>query len=136
VLPAFAVPARAATSQYEGQQSFWSALQDGIITAEQARTLAVAMNQRGIAHRSRWIAHLENRLAYEKACSARAADSRPTNSTPAGGQVLRRGMACDHEGEPQRWRRAERDRARTFRATIAVEDIADYRAPADGLPRR
>jgi len=46
-------PREPPTSQYEGQQSFWSALQDGIITTEQARTLAVAMNQRGIAHRSR-----------------------------------------------------------------------------------
>jgi hypothetical protein len=44
-------PREPPASQYEGQQSLWSALQDGIITAEQARTLAVPMNQRGIAHR-------------------------------------------------------------------------------------
>jgi hypothetical protein len=85
-------PREPPASQYEGQQSFWSALQDGIITAEQARTLAVAMNQRGIAHRSRWIAHLENRLAYEKAMLGESGGLRADKfDLQPGGQVLRRG---------------------------------------------
>ncbi len=131
-------PREPPTSQYEGQQSFWSALQDGIITAEQARTLAVAMNQRGIAHRSRWIAHLENRLAYEKAMLGESGGLKADKfDLQPGGQVLRRGH----------WhvitkvnRSAGAVRSVTvlghFAATIAVEDIADYRAPADGVAEK
>ena len=131
-------PREPPTSQYEGQQSFWSALQDGIITAEQARTLAVAMNQRGIAHRSRWIAHLENRLAYEKAMLGERGGLKADKfDLQPGGQVLRRGH----------WhvitkvnRSAGAVRSVTvlghFAATIAVEDIADYRPPADGVAEK
>ena len=131
-------PREPPTSQYEGQQSFWSALQDGIITAEQARTLAVAMNQRGIAHRSRWIAHLENRLAYEKAMLGESGGLKADKfDLQPGGQVLRRGH----------WhvivkvnRSAGAVRSVTvlghFAATIAVEDIADYRAPAEGVTEK
>ena len=131
-------PREPPTSQYEGQQSFWSALQDGIITTEQARTLAVAMNQRGIAHRSRWIAHLENRLAYEKAMLGERGGLKADKfDLQPGGQVLRRGH----------WhvitkvnRSAGAVRSVTvlghFAATIAVEDIADYRAPADGVAEK
>src|SRR5580692_9663029 len=53
-------------SQYEGAQSLWSALDGGIITAEQARAIAVPCHERTIARAERWIAHLENRLAYER----------------------------------------------------------------------
>jgi protein-L-isoaspartate O-methyltransferase len=131
-------PREPPTSQYEGQQSFWSALQDGIITAEQARTLAVPMNQRGIAHRSRWIAHLENRLAYERAMLGESGGLKADKfDLQPGGQVLRRGhwhviMKVN--------RSAGAVRSVTvlghFAATIAVEDIADYRAPADGVAEK
>jgi len=131
-------PREPPASQYEGQQSLWSALQDGIITAEQARTLAVPMNQRGIAHRSRWIAHLENRLAYERAMLGESGGLKADRfDLQPGGQVLRRGH----------WhvitkvnRSAGAVRSVTvlghFAATIAVEDIADYRAPADGVAEK
>jgi protein-L-isoaspartate O-methyltransferase len=131
-------PREPPTSQYEGQQSFWSALQDGIITVEQARTLAVPMNQRGIAHRSRWIAHLENRLAYERAMLGESGGLKADKfDLQPGGQVLRRGhwhviMKVN--------RSAGAVRSVTvlghFAATIAVEDIADYRAPADGVAEK
>jgi phospholipid N-methyltransferase len=45
----------------------WSALDHGIITARQARNLHVPALERTIAHQTRWIAHYENRLLYEKA---------------------------------------------------------------------
>jgi len=131
-------PREPPASQYEGQQSFWSALQDGIIAAEQARSLAVPMNQRGIAHRARWIAHLENRLAYERAMLGESGGLKADKfDLQPGGQVLRRGH----------WhvitkvnRSAGAVRSVTvlghFAATIAVEDIADYRAPAEGVAEK
>ena len=131
-------PREPPASQYEGPQSFWTALEDGIITAEQARTLAAGMNQRGIAHRARWIAHLENRLAYERVMLGESGGLKADKfNLQPGGQVLRRGT----------WhvitkvnRSAGAVRSVTvlghFAATIAVEDIADYRAPAEGVAEK
>ena len=131
-------PREPPASQYEGQQSLWSALDDGIITAEQARSLAVAMNGRGIAYRARWIAHLKNRLTYERAMLGESGGLKADKfDLQPGGQVLRRGH----------WhvitkvnRSAGAVRSMTvlghFAATIAVEDIADYRAPAEGVAEK
>ncbi|KAF0234886.1 DUF3560 domain-containing protein [Fundidesulfovibrio putealis] len=52
---------------YEGSRSLWSALEDNIITPEQARDIAVEAHSRMIPWHDRWIAHYDNRLAYEKA---------------------------------------------------------------------
>lgn len=60
-------PRQAPASQYEGAMGLWSALEDGVITAEQARDLAVATCHRVIAWSERWIKHLDNRLTYERA---------------------------------------------------------------------
>lgn len=60
-------PRQPPASQYEGSMSLWSALKDGIATAEQARDLATESCSRIIAHATRWITHLDNRLAYERA---------------------------------------------------------------------
>jgi hypothetical protein len=58
-------------SQYEGIMALWSAL-DGIITAEQAKEIALRVHRLGNDFRARWIAHYENRLAYERAMLADA----------------------------------------------------------------
>ena len=60
-------PREAPSSQYEGQMSLWSALKDGIISALQARDIAMVVHARRIAWSQRWIAHYDNRLAYERA---------------------------------------------------------------------
>lgn len=54
-------------SQYEGPMGLWSALEDGVINAEQARALAVRAHNTGLDHAVRWIAHYTNRIAYERA---------------------------------------------------------------------
>jgi predicted RNA methylase len=131
-------PRQPPASQYEGSMSLWSALDGGVITAEQARTLAVGMNQRAIAHRARFIAHLENRLVYERTMLGESGglvadkfDLQP------GGQVLRRG---NWHVVTKVNRSAGAVRSVTvrghFAATIAVEDIADYRAPAEGIAEK
>ena len=60
-------PRELPASQYEGDMSLWSALTDGVITAEQAAAIAIPCHQRTIAQHERWIAHYDNRLAYERA---------------------------------------------------------------------
>jgi protein-L-isoaspartate O-methyltransferase len=58
-------------SKYEGAMGLWSALGDspevGIITPEQARELGRRSARGQVATAERWIEHLENRLAYERA---------------------------------------------------------------------
>jgi protein-L-isoaspartate O-methyltransferase len=131
-------PREPPVSQYEGEQSFWSALEDGIITAEQARSMAVAMNQRGIAHRARWLAHLENRLVYERAMLGESGGLKADKfDLQPGGQVLRRGhwhvvTKVNRSGGAVRSVTV----LGHFAATIAVEDIADYRAPAEGAAEK
>lgn len=60
-------PREQPASQYEGPMGLWSALDGGVINHEQARSIAVPAHERTIAHCRRWIAHLENRLTYERA---------------------------------------------------------------------
>ena len=127
-------PRELPVSQYEGQQSLYSALDGGIITAEQARTLAVGMNQRGNAHRARWISHLTNRLTYERAMLGESGGLKADKfDLQPGGQISRRG----------KWlviakvnRTAGVVRSVSvfghFESTVQVEEITDYRAPAEG----
>jgi len=79
-------------SQYEGSRSIWSALEDDIINAEQARDICIPCHERTIARLSRWTAHYRNRIAYERAMldehgGVLASD---TEMVP-GGQVKSRG---------------------------------------------
>ena len=137
-LPLSQYPREPPASQYEGQQSLWSALDDRIITPEQARTLAVAMNQRGIAHRARWIAHIENRLVYVRAMLGESGGLAADRfDIQPGGQVLRRGhwhvvVKVNHSAGAMRSVTV----LGHFASTIAVEDIADYRAPAAGATEK
>ena len=54
-------------STYEGAMSLWSALDGGVIGWEKAREIALASHARVIASCGRWIAHLSNRINYERA---------------------------------------------------------------------
>ena len=60
-------PRPESVSQYEGMQSLYSALKDGIITPEQAKEIANKHHTKGIGWSDRWIQHIDNRLLYEKA---------------------------------------------------------------------
>ena len=104
------------------------------ITAEQAKTLAVGMNERGNAHRARWITHLTNRLTYERTMLGESGGLKADKfDLQPGGQICRRGH----------WfvilkvnRTAGVVRSVTvsghFSSTVQLEEILDYRAPADG----
>lgn len=60
-------PRELPASQYEGSMSIWSALNGGVITAEQAKDMSLKAHISGNKHRARWLAHYENRITYEKA---------------------------------------------------------------------
>ena len=60
-------PRPAEKSQYEGSRSLWSALDDDIITTEQAREIAIRCHERQIQRQQRWVNHYQNRLIYERA---------------------------------------------------------------------
>lgn len=119
-------------SQYEGSQSLWGALDDGIIDAAQAAALAIPFHQRAIAWANRWIGHYNNRLTYEKAMlqeqGGLAADK---FNIVVGGQVKIDG----------RWlivnrinRKAEKIVSVTVFAEFcpvrSIEEITDYKEPS------
>jgi 16S rRNA G1207 methylase RsmC len=56
----------------ESTWSAWSALQDGQVTPESVQEARRTRLPELIARRNRWIAHLDNRLAYERAMMAEA----------------------------------------------------------------
>lgn len=60
-------PRPAEKSQYEGSRSLWSALDDDIITTEQAREIAIRCHERQIQRQQRWVTCMTMEQANEKA---------------------------------------------------------------------
>ena len=85
-------PRPAEKIQYEGSRSLWSALDDDIITTEQAREIAIRCHERQIQHQQRWVNHYQNRLIYERAMLDESGGvvTRTQDFEP-GGQVFSRG---------------------------------------------
>ncbi|MGR3755321.1 DUF3560 domain-containing protein [Edwardsiella anguillarum] len=85
-------PRPADKSQYEGRMSLYSALDEEIITFEQARTIAVRVHERTIRHQQRWATHYRNRLAYERAMLDESGSVvSQVQAFEVGGQVQSRG---------------------------------------------
>ncbi|MEL5515630.1 DUF3560 domain-containing protein [Serratia bockelmannii] len=79
-------------SQYEGIMGLYSALTEEIITAEQARDIAIPHHERVIRRYQRWATHHRNRLSYERAMLAEAGGvMTQTQEFQVGGEVLSRG---------------------------------------------
>ena len=76
-------------SQYEGSMGLWSALNGGIITAEQARDIAIISHARTITHARRWIDHYQNRIAYERAMLGAAGGLESDRVKPEKGGAIR-----------------------------------------------
>ena len=90
-------PRNPPASQYEGDMGLWSALDGGVITAEQARDIALRSHRATINPNGRcmrWVQHYENRLAYERAMMAESggtADGKPAAAAfdmQVGGKVF------------------------------------------------
>lgn len=118
-------------SQYEGVKSLWSALDDEIITVEQARKLAVHAIERRISSR-RWLEHYQFRLVYERAMLGEQGGLPADKfAIEVGGLVLVRGS----------WQTVKRVTKKDGRIVSVstdckyvrvrqVEEIQDYRAPS------
>ncbi|STL57948.1 Domain of uncharacterised function (DUF3560) [Escherichia coli] len=101
-------PRPAEKSQYEGSRSLWSALDDDIITTEQAREIAIRCHERQIQHQQRWVNHYQNRLIYERAMLDESGGvvTRTQDFEP-GGQVFQPGRVADHHPREQKQRGGE-----------------------------
>lgn len=101
-------PRPAEKSQYEGSRSLWSALDDDIITTEQAREIAIRCHERQIQHQQRWVNHYQNRLIYERAMLDESGGvvTRTQDFEP-GGQVFQPGRVADHHTREQKQRGGE-----------------------------
>jgi hypothetical protein len=64
-------------------------LTDGIVDADQACRLASAMHTRLLAFSTRWIAHFDNRLAYERAMLADTGGTIADKTGPEKGGAVR-----------------------------------------------
>jgi hypothetical protein len=85
-------PRPAEKSQYEGMTSLNSALREGIISAEQARDIAVRCHESTVRRQQRWATHDRNRLTYENAMLNESGGVvTQANEFQVGGQVQSRG---------------------------------------------
>lgn len=125
-------PRQPPASQYEGDMSLWSALEGGVITPQQAKKFSMEGSLRIIKRANRWIDHLKNRIAYERAMLGEQGGTAADRYELAiGGRVLgRRGTwyvitKLNRKGD-------EILSVSTNGGVVGVEDIKDYRPPAEG----
>ncbi len=128
-------PRESPASQYEGPMSCWSVLEGNVATVEQVQARRVPGLKRYLEGNCvRWIAHYENRIAYERAMlNEQGGIAADAFDFQVGGQVLRRG---------QWFVIAKINRVGGvvnsvsvfghFATTVSVDEIKDYKAPAAG----
>lgn len=127
-------PRSAEASQYEGSMSLWSALKDGIITAEQGADLAIRAHERTLTWATRWVNHFKNRIAYETAMLEETGGiAVDPSKVEVGGRILVRGE----------WlvvRSINKDSTGKIASysvlggswTRGIEEAKEYRAPGEG----
>lgn len=118
-------------SQYEGQMSVSTALEDGICTVEQARHIMTKNIPAWLGRCDRWIAHYDNRIAYEKAMLAEqggtAADK--FDIQPGGTVLVSREWLAVLRVTRKEGKVFSVTTNRRFVKVIPVEEVEDYRAP-------
>lgn len=82
-------PRELPASQYEGDMSLYSALSEGVCTVDQARTFALSVCDQVARHTARWMAHYDNRLAYERTMLAAAGGTVADRTGPEAGGACR-----------------------------------------------
>lgn len=123
-------------SQYEGRMSMWSALEDGIVNAEQARDRELAHLGGLSPHYVRWTDHLTLRIGYERALlgdETPAAEDTPRakRTAPKLPPILNIDGAGFHKMTKAEWAAKHRD----YKGTRTAEDgshryrVAMYKKP-------
>jgi 16S rRNA G1207 methylase RsmC len=123
---------------YEGMISLWSALTDGICSAELARDVAVRVHTRTIDHAQRWLAHTQNRLAYERAMLAETGYTPPPKAATKAVLPLLNYKEESYElRNPYRTENLRLPRADMTKAELARlhSDYKGTRVSADGTHR-
>lgn len=135
-------PRAEGASTYEGMMSLWGALGGGekvpIITPDQAAEIATRVHWRTISRAVRWIAHLNNRLTYERAMLAEAGGlvtDRTQYPIVPGGRVLVREewlmvlKINRANGRINSIRTQKPSRNTHWSSLIPIESIKDYQPP-------
>lgn len=130
-------PRQPPASQYEGEMSIWSALNDGIIDEKRAAAFVLPGAMRVLeptSNTSRCIEHVTNRIAYERAMLGESGGLVGESfKYEVGGRVLRRGewfpiaKVNTREGKV-----ISVTVVGHFAATVSLDEIKDYRPPAEG----
>lgn len=112
----------------------WSDLDKATITVREAAERLTASGTRACEHSERWIAHLDNRLAYEKAMLGEQGDIVASKfDIEVGGQVLGRwGWAVVLRVNKKDGKVLSFTTAARFAGVIGVEEVKDYKAPEPG----
>lgn len=126
--------------------SAWSALDSGKMTAEEARDQCAAQCRRSIAWADRWLTHLGNRLAYERAMQAESGGTAADKVKPEKGGAckcwVRRGQWIEIQKVNKvsvtvldNWGNGGRDFTRTIpfdklSALLSKADFAAFKAGA------
>jgi len=130
------------TVQEDGKSyrtTLWSMLSEGRMTPEAARDVAVDGHERAIGNATRWLAHLENRLTYERAMLEEAGGVvSDHHNIEVGGRVRALNMGTEEWLIVERVNRSgERAKGpivslRTPAGRVEIEDVMGYRPPVDG----
>jgi hypothetical protein len=114
----------------------WSALDKNEITVEEATKRAVEAHTRNAEWRERWIAHIQNRLTYERAMLGETGDiavHREGFDVKPGGQVLERHGWCvvlrvnKTGGEVNSYT----VKGRWGKQKVGIEEVKDYQPPSE-----
>ena len=107
-------------------------------TVSEVKEAALRIQATAIANCDRWIAHLENRLVYERAMLGETGGLKADKfDLQPGGQILRRGKWCIIT-KVNRSDGAIRSVSVLghFASTIQIEDVTDYRPPVEGMAEK
>lgn len=121
----------------KGGWSLWAELDDGKATVAEAAAHAIAAHERGNAVRARWIAHTENRLAYEHAMleesgglAADRYDIQPGGRVQLGGYQA--GWYVVQRVTRKDGRIVSVSIIREYCRVVGVEQVVGYEPPAAG----
>ncbi len=121
-------------SQYQGQMGLWSALDHGIITPAQAAEIAMPAMERTIARCGRWLAHIANRLEYERAMMAEQGGMVADGfDIQPGGRVLIGGewVVVIQINKGVGGKIASLTTTARFGRVRGIEEVKDYREPTE-----